>query len=199
MQNDARRLAMAPESHTPGTDGIWTFVFIDMSIFLLIFFTFMSERLRNIELYAVSQQQLNEWFGLANTLIFLTSSWMVVNATRSAKQRVPAQVSRNLMLAFLLGVAFAVDKLIEYRLEFEAGITPATNPFFSFYFFITIVHFLHVLAGLVFLGFSWKRANAHDWTPRHVSSLENVGLFWHYVDVLWIFIFPSLYLLGRRS
>ena len=199
MQNDARRLAMTPETPMPGTDGIWTFVFIDMSIFLLIFFTFMSERLRNIALYAASQQQLNVWFGVANTLILLTSSWMVVNAARSARQRIPAQVSRNLTLAFLFGVAFAVDKLIEYRLEFEAGITPVTNPFFSFYFFITIVHFLHVLAGLVFIGFYWKRANVHDWTPRYVSSLENVGLFWHYVDVLWIFIFPSLYLLGRRS
>lgn len=87
---------------------------------------------------------------------------------------------------------FSINKLIEYSLKFDAGITPVTNPFFSFYFFITIVHFLHVLAGMIFLFAFRKDANACTSSDKYVIGLENVGLFWHYVTVLWIFIFPLL-------
>ncbi|GAB3629930.1 cytochrome o ubiquinol oxidase subunit III [Pandoraea terrae] len=199
MQKDARRLNAAPSARMPGTEGIWTFVFIDMCIFLLIFLTFMSERLRYLALYTASQRQLNEWFGLANTLILLTSSWTIMKAVQSARQAVPKRASQYLALTLFLGFAFAVNKLREYASELGAGVTPATNPFFSFYFFITVAHFLHVLAGMLFMGVCWHQMRTHSRTTRFLSTLENVGLFWHYVDVLWIFIFPSLYLLGRFS
>ena len=70
----------------PGTDGLWTFLFIDMVIFLMIFFMFMSERLGHVDLYIASQTHLNELFGLANALILLTSSWMVVEAIHAARR-----------------------------------------------------------------------------------------------------------------
>jgi nitric oxide reductase NorE protein len=79
-------MTVRQSSRSPGTDGLWTFVFIDMVIFLMIFFAFMSERLGHVDLYAASQSRLNEIFGLANTLILLTSSWMVVgDSGRSGK------------------------------------------------------------------------------------------------------------------
>lgn len=179
----------------PGTEGLWTFVFIDMMIFLLIFFVFMSERLSHYELYKTSQIQLDAIFGFVNTLILLTSSWMVVEAIRSAKSRQPTKVSRRLGLALLLGAAFSVSKLIEYTLKIKSGISIAENPFFTFYFFMTFLHFLHVLGGMVFL-FSFARSSQDCLrSDKYVVRLENAGLFWHYVDVLWIFIFPTLYLI----
>lgn len=198
MRNRASPAPAIGTIHSPGTDGLWTFVFIDMMIFLLIFVSFMGERLRQPVLYTASQLQLNEVFGLANTLILLTSSWMVVEATRSARGQRVAEVSRYLGLAFLLGLLFSLSKLLEYSLKFRVGISPASNPFFSFYFFITVVHFLHVLAGMIFLFYFRMRARVSVGSATYVTGLENVGLFWHYVDVLWIFIFPLLYLVGRQ-
>jgi len=169
-----------------------------MAIFLLIFFTFMAERMGNLELYSASQLRLNEIFGLANTLILLTSSWMVVEAVHAARARKAKKVSANLTLALILGCAFGVSKLIEYYSKFTNGITPATNPFFSYYFFMTFVHFLHVIAGMIFIFHYRNTAKSCTDSSRYLTGLENVGLFWHYVDVLWIFIFPVLYLVGRQ-
>lgn len=191
-------LATIEPTHPPGTDGLWTFVFMDMVIFLLMFFSFMSERRSHVDLYTASQLQLDELFGFANTLILLTSSWMVVEAVNASRRGSAARVERHLAVALLLGSAFAVSKALEYMLKFRAGINPATNSFFSFYFFITIVHFLHVVAGMICIAYCRRHAGARAGTPRYQAGLENVGLFWHLVDVLWIFIFPMLYLVGRR-
>lgn len=179
----------------PGTEGIWTFVFIDMLVFLLIFFVFMTERLGHYALYEASQPRLDVLFGFANALILLTSSWMVVEALRAARSRRPAQVSRRLAVAIALGLLFSANKILEYGLKIDGGISVTTNPFFTFYFFITFIHFLHVLAGMLFLlSFARSSRNCLG-SEKYVVGLENVGLFWHYVDVLWIFIFPMLYLI----
>ena len=192
-------MTVTQSSRSPGTDGLWTFVFIDMVIFLMMFFAFMSERLRHTDLYVASQLRLNELFGLANTLILLTSSWMVVGAIQAARCNEGSRVRWFLGWAWLLGLAFSVDKCAEYYLKIHAGITPATNSFFSFYFFITMVHFLHVIAGMFFIGYCRGKARLRIGTDEYVIGLENVGVFWHFVDVLWIFIFPLLYMVGRRS
>ena len=197
MLRKARPVPDGGSSHSPGTQTVWTYVFIDMVSFLLIFIVFMSERMRRFELYNVSQHQLNELFGLANALIMITSSWMVVEAIHAARRKVSRHVSRYLTLALLLGGAFAINKLIEYYTKFESGITPASNPFFSLYFFITGLHLLHVLVGMLFIYHYRKNARACVKSAGYLAGLENVGLYWHYVDILWVFIFPLLYLVGR--
>lgn len=191
--NDTTRRSTA----APGTDGLWTFLFIDMVVFLMIFVVYMGERLRQPALYAASQTQLNELVGLANTLVLLTSSWAVVEAIRAARHGEGERARRRLGLAWLLGLAFSLDKLAEYGLKLRAGWTPASNPFFSFYYFVTAVHLLHVLAGMGLIAHCRCRERAEAGTQRYLSLLENVGLFWHLVDILWIFIFTMLYLLGR--
>lgn len=187
-----------PRPYLPGSEGIWTFVLIDMIVFLLIFFVFMSERLQHQALYIAGQQQLKEIFGLANTLLLLTSSWMVATAVRCARMHQVGGVTRSLGLAFVAGLAFAVSKVIEYHGKIAMGITPASSSFFTFYFFITIVHFLHVLIGMLFIFHFRRDAVVNGTTPSFLRGLENVGVYWHFVDVLWIFIFPLLYLVGRR-
>ena len=136
-------------------------------------------------------------FGMANALILLTSSWMVVEAVRAARTGGARRVSRCLGLALLLGLAFAVNKVTEYTIEVRAGFTPATNSFFSYYYFITFAHFMHVIAGMIFIAYFRNKAATQAGTARYQIGLENAGHFWHFVDVLWIFIFPMLYLVGR--
>jgi nitric oxide reductase NorE protein len=193
-----RRTPTPLAQRPPGSEGLWTFVFMDMVIFLLLFVTFMGERISHVALYSASQLRLNEFFGLANALILLTSSWMVVEAVGAARSAASAKVARYLGFALLLGALFVVNKVVEYTLKVRAGLSPATNSFFSYYYFITFIHLLHVMAGMGFIAYFRKRAVMQAGSSEFQISLENVGLFWHFVDVLWIFIFPMLYLMGRQ-
>jgi nitric oxide reductase NorE protein len=172
-------------------------VFIDMVIFLLIFLVFMADRANRVEMYTASQANLNPWVGFGNALILLTSSWLVAAGVRAGRDRRPKQLRQFLGLAWLLGATFAINKIIEYSMKFSVGISPATSPFYSFYFFITFVHFLHVLAGLLFIAYCHRQAGSRGVSAQSIVGLENVGLFWHFVDILWLYIFPLLYLIGR--
>jgi nitric oxide reductase NorE protein len=182
----------------PGTDGIWTFVFIDMIVFSLFFIVYLSERLRLPNVFAASQAHLDPKFGLANALILLTSSLFVAEAVAAARLGRAALVQTRLALALAFGAMFAVSKLTEYFGKFAAGITPVTNSFYSFYFLLTMIHFLHVLAGMVFIAHCMARARAETGLPSYLAKLENTGLFWHFVDLLWLFLFPLLYLAGLK-
>jgi nitric oxide reductase NorE protein len=185
-------------SATPGTDGIWTFVFIDMIVFSLFFIVYLSERLRLPDVFAASQAHLDPKFGLVNALILLTSSLFVAEAVAAARLGRAARVKSRLTLALICGAMFGVSKLTEYAGKFAAGITPVTNSFYSFYFLLTMIHFLHVLAGMVFIGHCLARAKAEVGQTAYLAKLENTGLFWHFVDLLWLFLFPLLYLAGLK-
>lgn len=180
----------------PGTEGIWTFVFIDMIVFSLIFLVFLSEKWRLPKVFEAGQAHLNFMFGLVNTLVLLTSSLFMAEAVRAARRGNGAQVRTRLLLCMACGAAFCLNKVLEYHSKIIAGITPASNSFFSFYYFITGAHFLHVVGGLAFVGHCLARARREAGTPAYLAKLENTGLFWHFVDLLWLFIFPLFYLAG---
>jgi nitric oxide reductase NorE protein len=194
--------ARLPQSDTdpnhPGTSGIWTFVFIDMIVFLLFFVVYLSERHRLPNLFAQSQAALDPIVGLASTLFLLTSSWCMAEFVHSARMGNVTRAASWLNGAALLGAAFVVNKLWEYAGKLEHGITPATNGFYTFYFIITGLHFAHVIGGLCFIAHCRLRMTTESGTPGYTKKIENVGLFWHFVDMLWLFIFPMLYLAGIR-
>lgn len=182
------------DANRPGTSGLWIFVFIDMMIFFLFFTVYVTERHRLPEVFLASQHRLTPFVGLVSTLALLTSSWCMAEAVRETRLARAAVAARWLNGALLLAAVFVANKLIEYHGKFDAGITPVTNGFFTFYFLITGIHFLHVLGGMVFITHCRTRIAAEAGQPQFVTKLENVGLFWHFVDVLWLFIFPMIYL-----
>lgn len=181
----------------PGSDGIWTFVFIDMIVFSLIFLVFLSEKWRLPKVFEAGQAHLNFMFGLANTLVLLTSSLFMAEAVHAARRGDGGLVRTRLLLCMLCGAGFCVNKVVEYHAKIAAGFTPASNSFFSFYYFVTGAHFLHVVGGLAFIGHCLARARSDAGTPAFLRTLENTGLFWHFVDLLWLFIFPLFYLAGQ--
>lgn len=186
--------ATSSRTRQPGTDGLWTFVFIDMCVFFLFFIIYVTERHRLPDIFLTSQHLLNPFVGLTSTLALLTSSWCVAEAVRMTRRSSPLIAARWLNGALLLGLVFIANKMVEYGGKFEAGITPVTNGFFTFYFLITGIHFLHVLGGMVFITHCRSRIANEARYPLFLTKLENVGLFWHFVDVLWLFIFPMIYL-----
>jgi nitric oxide reductase NorE protein len=183
------------KSHLPGKPGIWVPLTIDVITFLGFFIFFTIGRNENLALYEQSRQQLDVHIGLAVTLVLLTSSWFVIRALEAARKRIPAEVKSNLQLAILLAFAFIVLKGVGWTEDVLAGNYITTNDFFQYYFCITAYHFLHVLAGTVFLIMCLVKAQSAPVDGDYVEWLESAGCFWHVVDMLWVFIFPLLFLL----
>lgn len=184
------------DSREPGTNGIWTFIFIDMVVFALFFLVYVSERYRLPDVFTASQARLDPSFGLIGTLLLVCSSYFVAEAVRHVRQGNAVAAARFLNLTIAFGVGFAINKIIEYFGKIGAGITPVTDGFFTFYFMITFFHLLHVLGVLIFV-LHCRATLAREASGRaYLTKIENVGLFWHFVDLLWFFIFPLLYLTG---
>lgn len=178
-----------------GERGIWIFVGIDIAIFLLFFLVFLVERRADPALFTASQLRLNEHIGFANTLILITSSWLLVCAIERMQHH--ARRARQLLrLSMAFGWLFVVVKLYEYTDKFAAGISIVENTFFNFYFILTFIHFCHVIGGLIALAMisGWLGQGARD--PREVvSAAKSAGIYWHMVDFLWVQLFLLLYLL----
>ena len=186
------------DPHHPGTSGIWTFLFIDMVVFGLLFLVYLSERNRLPEVYRLGQAQLTPLAGLAGTLLLLTSSWAVAAAIHALRADQRKAATFRLALSILLGLGFVANKLWEYHLKIAHGIGPLSSGFFTFYFLITGLHLVHLTVGLGLIAKCRQRLAARAGELSFQKLLENVGLFWHFVDILWLFIFPMLYLAGAR-
>jgi len=183
----------------PGDPGIWTFITADVFLFCLFFLVFSVERRGNPGLYEQSRQLLNAHIGLANTLILLTSSWFMVLAVEAAREGNRDHVKRNLILAMLVGAGFAILKITEYTVKIQAGITPQTNPFFTYYYAFTAIHFMHFVVGMGVLMVCFAKARREPIDNQYLVWIESGGCYWHMVDLLWIVLFPMLYLLRASS
>lgn len=179
----------------PGIPGIWILVGMDMMVFALLFGAFSVGRAEDPSLYTESQQHLNLHFGGINTLILLLSSWFVVLALHRAREGLSQKTGRWLMAATVCGVAFIISKALEYSGKISAGHTMVSNDFFMYYFVMTGLHLLHVLIGCIVLTVFTVKARAGHYTHGSAVSLECAGIYWHMVDLLWIILFPLLYLL----
>jgi nitric oxide reductase NorE protein len=179
----------------PGDPGVWVFITADVCAFALFFLLFTIGRAGNPPLYEQSRQALNPAVGLLNTFILLTSSLFMVFAVTAARDGNRPRVTLNLSLAMLVGAGFAVSKLFEYSAKIHAGITMLSNEFFTYYFVLTGIHFLHFTVGMIVLWVCLAKAKSQDIDARYLVWIESSGCYWHMVDLLWIVLFPMLYLL----
>ncbi|MBD2860143.1 cytochrome c oxidase subunit 3 [Spongiibacter sp. KMU-158] len=178
----------------PGEAGVWVLVLGDAMVFLLLFLSFLAYRSQDIVLYNNSQIQLNMHFAALNTLLLLASSWFVVSGLQLLRREMAGLALRMFKLAWLCGFSFGVVKVIEYSEKFEQGITPLKNSFYMFYFVLTGIHFVHVLIGLGVLAWMISVVKRSTSGAQKITSLESGATYWHLVDLLWIVLFPLIYL-----
>jgi nitric oxide reductase NorE protein len=171
-----------PKRRLPGVEGVWVFVMADMTVFAVMFGSFMLGRHHNPALFEASRHALNPNFGGVNTLILLTSSWFAALALDAVRKSRFALAQHFIGGAFLCGVAFMVSKAIEYTEKLNAGIS------------LTGIHLFHVVAGNVVLLVLWFKARSRSFDPERPVVLECGAIYWHMVDLLWIILFPLLYL-----
>jgi heme/copper-type cytochrome/quinol oxidase subunit 3 len=129
-----------------------------------------------------------------NTLVLVTSSLAIVQAHAAVERHDRARAARFLLATMLLGLTFLGVKGLEYSREIEHGFTPSSGPFWSFYYGLTGLHALHVLAGVIVNAALWLSALRGRGWAQVERRVEYAGLYWHFVDVVWIFLFPLVYL-----
>ncbi|QLL06228.1 cytochrome c oxidase subunit 3 [Mycobacterium vicinigordonae] len=191
----ADRTRSRVRGHVPGEPGIWILLFGDLGVFTVLFAVYLQRRGANEAQFAHSQAALNPTFGAINTLVLLTSSLLVVMAVRALRSEGQQHLATRLLVAgAAVGSCFVAIKALEYHEKIAAGITPNTNEFFMYYFVLTGLHLAHVIIGLGVLLTLSRLARSPEPTRNRIAFVEGGGCFWHMVDLLWIILFPLLFL-----
>ena len=179
-----------PGGIAPGKVGVWWFLASEIMVFGGLIATYIVFRLGGSG-WAEAAHHLSVPLATLNTVVLLTSSYTVVQAFVAAERENAPALRAYLGLTILGGLIFLGIKAVEYTTEFRAGFTPATGIFWSFYYAMTGLHALHVLGGVFVNGVVLATEGVRVGNPHRV---ELAGLYWHFVDVVWIFLFPLLYL-----
>jgi len=172
-----------------GRLGIWWFLAGETVIFGGLIASYVLMRLHHPDWH--EQAGHTSWIvGGINTLVLLTSSLTMVKAFQAVTEKNLGRAFRLLGTTWLLGLSFLVIKVFEYRHEIHGGFTPLAGLFWSFYYLMTGLHALHIIGGLVAIAVVMVGVRK----GRDAQRVEYVGLYWHLVDIVWIFLYPLLYI-----
>ena len=179
----------------PGDLAIWFFILAELLAFAVFFSAYAFARASHVEEFNLYQQTLSRNLGALNTVLLITGSWFVARAVQAAHRDMPAQIASNLAWGWLCGAGFLVVKCFEYADKFGAGISLSTNTFYMFYISLTFFHFMHVLLGMVILSVLWVQSRKGVYGAHEANGLESGAAYWHMVDLLWIVLFPLVYVM----
>lgn len=187
--------------------GMWIFLVTEILFFGGLFAAYIVYRAWYPELFTLASEELNTLWGGVNTLVLIGSSLTVAMAIKSAQQNQKKNIIINLGITIALAFVFMVIKYFEYTHKFEIGIFPGefytfggidhpqANIFFSLYYMMTGLHGIHVLIGIGLMIWLVVKANKGAFDSEYYTPLEITGLYWHLVDIIWIFLFPLFYLI----
>jgi len=176
--------------------GIWLFLASEVMLFGALFSTYVLLRVGSIE-WPMGSTILSVPIGAFNTVVLITSSVTMVFAWVSLKLKQFDKFKLYLGLTILLALTFLVVKAFEYGAKFSHGMFPKTSTYLAIYFTLTGLHALHVIGGIIVNSYFWG-PGGHLWQTKpeqFTNRIEIAGLYWHFVDLVWIFLFPVLYLL----
>jgi len=191
------------EPYPPGDFAIWLVIYIELVTFGLMFIGYSVLRHSNVELFNKSQLLLNQTSGFIDTLILITGSYFIVKAVNLVKNAKGEEIikeanqkaSKWILASVLFGCMFLVNKLLEFSDIFGQGISLGTNKFFMFYLLLTMFHFMHVTLGTIILFNIFRRTKASAYSAENSRGIETGAVYWHLVDVLWIVLFPLIYII----
>lgn len=182
--------------YPPGGILIWIIVFVELLTFGAALVVFEFDFRENYAEFFASQQKLNKLFGLINSLILITSGYFMATTLNRLKNSENKSASTWLLFAILAGTGFLVLKGIEYSMKIESGYVLRYDSFFTYYWLLTGFHFVHVLVGVFILIAIWPAIRNGKYNADNTEDVESAGIFWHMVDLIWIILFPILYLLN---
>ena len=179
--------------------GIWVFLASEVMLFGGLFSAYVFLRMAApAGEFAYWGSKLSVPMATVNTLVLISSSVTVIMSWASLKMKDFEKYKMYMGLTLLCALIFLVIKYFEYTGKFHHGIYPSSSTFMAIYFTLTGLHGLHIIGGMIVMGYFWLPAGNKMWhtEPDHFTNLMEVtGLYWHFVDLVWIFLFPVLYLL----
>lgn len=195
------------QQHQAALLGIWIFLATEVLLFGSMFLGYMVARAGYPEAFAVGSRHLHLWMGTLNTAVLLTSSLTMALAVHFAGRRRGKLVVASLLATAMLGLAFLIIHGVEYWLEYKEGLIPFQGMnfhieadsvahvrlFFSLYLIMTFLHAMHVFIGMSVVSF-FALVSLRGIDEQKERRIEIGGLYWHFVDIVWIFLFPVLYL-----
>jgi cytochrome c oxidase subunit III len=215
----------AEQQREAASFGMWLFLLTEIMFFGGLFFAYLLYRNWYYDAFVSASNSINMWLGLINTIVLIGSSFTMAMGVWSAEVRNQKLLRLFLALTILLGFVFLGIKSVEYAEKFQEHHVPGTSfdihdfvhpkpgtdekpltvdmanhtqIFFSLYFAMTGVHALHMIIGIAILFVLLWKARTGIYTTGYVQPIENFGLYWHFVDIVWIFLFPLLYLINRH-
>jgi cytochrome c oxidase subunit 3 len=199
------------QQHEAGTLGMWAFLATEVLFFGGMFTVYAVYRFQYPDAFARASHHLDVTLGGINTAVLIGSSLSMALAVRSAQLGRSGAIIGWLAVTFLLGSVFLGIKLEEYTDKWEHHLIPGVNfvfdghpggheqLFYALYFALTGMHALHMIIGMALMVLLMVQASKHRFTAQHHPLVENFGLYWHFVDIVWIFLFPLLYLIGAHQ
>ena len=166
-----------------------------MLAFGVFFITYAFARANHVELFNASQLELNRAAGAINTVLLITSSYFVVRAVSAIKENKQALCVRWLLAAIFMGFLFLLVKVFEYKAKYAADITLSTNLFYTFYYSMTVFHFMHVILGMIILAAVMLKAHRGGYSSTEHTGVETGASYWHMVDLVWVILFPLVYVI----
>jgi len=203
----------AAQQKDASTLGMWIFLITEVMFFGGMFLAYTVYRRTYPEIFAIASSSLNVYIGAANTVVLLCSSFTMVMAVRAAQLGRTKGIVLFLILTLLLGGVFLGVKAYEWNEKFQEhhipgpsfhleGLAPDQQGhaqlFFSLYFAMTGLHALHMVIGAGLLGVLIWQARRGRFSAEYMTPVDLTGLYWHFVDIIWIFLFPLLYLIDRH-
>jgi cytochrome c oxidase subunit III len=209
-----------------GSFGMWLFLLTEIMFFGGLFFAYLLYRNWYYPAFTVASNQLSVPLGAFNTAVLITSGFFMALGVYAAEVRKKSMLVWTLILTTVFGCVFLGVKYVEYKEKWEKHHIPGANfnisefvnpaayglkeeplppdmaqrtqVFFFLYFAMTGMHALHMIIGIGLLLWLIARARRGDFTAGYVAPIENFGLYWHFVDIVWLFLFPLLYLINRH-
>jgi len=199
------------QQHDAASLGMWAFLATEVMFFGGMFLGYAVYRYRFAGVFAEASNHMDIVLGTLNTAILIGSSLTVVLAVHAAQRDDRRLLQRMLALTMFLGAIFLAIKFTEYFHKYEETLVPGINLvlanerdrqaaiFYSFYFAMSGMHALHMIIGIAVFAVLFGAARRGRYTSAYHTPVELAGLYWHFVDIIWIFLFPLFYLLGRHQ
>lgn len=202
--------ATEEQQYETATFGMWVFLVTEVLFFGGLFMAYTYYRVQYPDAWAHASEHLNRWIGAGNTVVLIGSSLTMAMAVHSARMSKNRMVAFWIVMTMLLGSVFMGVKAYEYMGKWEHGLFPANwfyqapdagqqRIFFSLYFAMTGLHATHMVIGMGIMVYVVIQALKGAYSSRWFTPVEILGLYWHFVDLVWIFLFPLLYLLGHSG
>jgi cytochrome c oxidase subunit 3 len=207
----AHQFETAEQQYDSATFGMWVFLVTEVMFFGGVFTAYVVYRSMYAQAFHDASHHLDVWLGSINTAVLISSSLTMALAVRASQLSQARETVKYLLYTMGLGLVFLGIKFFEYHHKYVEHLVPGlhfqwsgADPghaqiFFFLYFAMTGLHAAHMVIGIVILSIIAIMAHRERFTNGYYTPVEIMGLYWHFVDIIWIFLFPLLYLIGRHS